>query len=335
MDHHLVLPPLRHEAALLPPPPGSRLIRLHGESMGTGWSLSVYAPPGLSEADLRALTGRELAAILALFSPWQAESEISQLNRDPREDLQVSPAFAALLGPMLDLARASNGASDPTLGRLVDLWGFGPAGRRSGLPPAEKIAAARAVSGWQRVSFDPLSGRLQRPCGMRFDFSGSAKGLAADQISAALSRAGAGHHLIEIGGECYARGLKPDLQPWWLAVETPEPALPGWRVALNGMGLASSGAAQNCFFHAGRRYAHSIDPATGWPCQAGPVSVTVLAQTCCEADALATALMVLPLAARTAFIARRGLSALIFEADGRVSPSPLWAAMTKDDDAQP
>lgn len=330
-EHHVVLPPLRPEGPLFPPPPGSRLTRLSGQSMGTRWSLSAYAMPDLEEGDLLALVEGELAAVNALFSPWQAESEISRLNRDPGSDLQVTPAFAALLGPMLDLAEESAGASDPTLGALVDLWGFGPPGRRNSLPGGEEVEAARAVSGWQRVMFDRETGRLQRPPGMRLDFSGSAKGLAVDQISAALTAAGAGYHLIEIGGECYARGLKPDMQPWWLGVETPDPAGRGWRVALNGMGIASSGEAYNHFRTGGQIYAHTIDPATGWPLAGGPLSVTVLAESCCQADALATALMVMAPGARDGFIARRGLAALIFGPDGRALPSPAWAAMADDD----
>lgn len=315
---------------MLPPPPGWRAHRLTGDTMGTTWMLRAHAPAGLAPDALRAAVQAELAQCIALFSPWVQDSEIARVNADPAPEVELSPVFAAFLADLLIVARATGGAYDPGLGALVDLWGFGPPGPQAGLPPAAALAAARAVSGWRWMRLD--GARLTRPPGLRLDFGGSAKGWAVDRVSAALTAAGAGFHLIEIGGECFGRGLKPDMHPWWVGLDGAAGAASPWRVALNGWGIATSGDGLRCFWQAGRRYGHTLDPATGAPLADGPASVTVIADTVWRADALATALMVLPAAARDLLAAEQGIAALVQGWDGSWAASPAWARMMDDDD---
>ena len=323
----VILPPAVSDAPLSPPSPGARALDLAGESMGTTWSVRLFAPPELSGAALRGAITAELARIIALFSPWVADSEVSRLNAAPEEELTVSPGFRALLAPLMEIAAQTGGASDPTLGALTDLWGFGPPGPRQAPPAAPEIDRARSVSGWQRVSLEGT--RLRRPPGMRFDFSGSAKGLAVDLISRALTGIGAGHHLAENGGECFARGLKPDMRPWWVAIEQP-PELPRVLVALNGHGLATSGD-ERCFRHDGRCYAHTIDPATGWPAENDLTQVSVIAADTMQADALASALMVMGAERGLAHARRHGIAALMLRRGGARILTPAMERMTGDD----
>lgn len=323
----VILPPAVLPGPLLPPPPGVRGLDLAGQSMGTSWTVRLFAPPELPGAALRAAISTELSRIIALFSPWVADSEVSRLNAAPEDELTLSPGFRALLAPLMEIAAQTGGASDPTLGALTDLWGFGPPGPR-GAPPAQpEIDRARAVSGWQRVSLEGT--RLRRPPGMRFDFSGSAKGLAVDRISRALTALGAGFHLVEIGGECFARGLKPDMRPWWVAIEQP-PELSRVLVALNGRGLATSGD-ERSFLHAGRRYAHTIDPATGRPAENDLARVSVIAADAMRADALASALMVMGAERGLDHARAHGIAALMLRRDGTRILTPAMQRMADDD----
>lgn len=323
----VILPPAVAGGPLLPPLPGARALDLAGESMGTSWSLRLFAPPELPETALRAAVTAELALIIALFSPWTADSEVSRLNAAPEDELTVSPDFRALLAPLLEIAALTGGASDPTLGALADLWGFGPPGPRGAPPSQPEIDRARAVSGWRKVTLDDT--RLRRPPGMRFDFSGSAKGLAVDRVSRALTGIGAGHHLVEIGGECFARGLKPDMRPWWVAIEQP-PELSRVLVALNGRGLATSGD-ERSFLHAGRRYAHTIDPATGRPAENDLARVSVIAADAMRADALASALMVMGAERALDHARAYGIAALMLRRDGTRILTPAMQRMADDD----
>lgn len=334
--NRVILPDLVAEGPVLPPPPGWTEYRLSGETMGTDWSLIAFAPPG-SAPLLRALVMAECARVIALFSPWTPVSEVSALHRAPAEEVTISEEFHALLEPLLGIAAQSGGASDPTLGALVDLWGFGPPGARpatSPLPDVAEIARARAVSGAGRVC---LQGRtLRRPPGMRFDFSGSAKGHAVDLVSAALSAAELGFHLIGIGGEYYARGLRPDMQPFWVGIEQP-PGLTPLLVALNGRGLATSGDLRRGFTHDGRRYAHTIDPATGRPLGLDLSAVSVIADRVMQADALATALLVMGESRALDFARAEGIAAVLIRRDpgtraGHVAVfTPAMERMMDDD----
>jgi thiamine biosynthesis lipoprotein len=254
---------------------------------------------------------------------------VARFNAAPAGSWRFSPPCWALLADSLAWAQASGGAVDPTLGALVDLWGFGPGGQRPAhapLPTRDEIATALQASGWQRVQADAAQRTLRKPAGLRLDFSGIAKGWAVDRVSARLEREGARAHLVEIGGELKARGLKADLQPWWVALEGGPRSL----LALVDMAVATSGDAHRHFEHGGRRYTHTIDGRTGWPVAHGVAAVTVLHADAVQADAQATALTVLPPAEALAWAERQGLAALLtLRTDGRLQQhmSSAMAAM--------
>lgn len=248
--------------------------------MGTTWSARVIAPPGVGEAEVQAAIEEELATVVGLFSPWEPSSEISRFNTAPAGVWAVSQPFWDLLDAAMTLGDETNGAVDPTLGALVDLWGFGPPGPRSALlpvPAEEEIAAAAAVSGWQKLRLNGDARAVMQMGGMRLDFSGIAKGHAVDRVSDRLMAMGATSHLIEIGGELKGRGVKPDAQPWWVEIERVEgsPA-PHTVAALFDLAVATSGDYRRAFRHDGRLYPHTIDGPTGRPVSNNLSSVTVL-----------------------------------------------------------
>jgi len=270
--------------------------------MGTTWSVRLVAPAVVERAALQSAIEAELGAVIALFSHWDPRSELSRLNAAPPGFWAVSEPFWDLLNRAMDLADDTNGAVDPTLGALVDLWGFGPPGPRSvngfgtgfTTPFEEEIVAARAVSGWGLLRFNREARAVQQLGGVKLDLSGIAKGHAVDRVSERLTAMGATHHLVEIGGELRGAGVKPGGMPWWAELQQ-APGAPGPRTvaALFDLACATSGDWVRNFEAYGHRFSHTIDGRTGRPVDNGVASVTVLADTAMYADAMATALTVM------------------------------------------
>lgn len=318
-------------------PPGDDILRLKGETMGTTWSVGAVAPAGVDETALSAAVQAELDAVVAVFSPWEPASEISRFNAAPAGLWALSQAFWTVLDASMNLADDTDGAVDPTLGALVDLWGFGPSGPRVGaaLPPDEEIAESLAVSGWQKLRLNRDARGAMQPGGMKLDFSGIAKGHAVDRVSEALARLGATSHLVEIGGEMRGMGVKPDGQPWWIGLEEP-PGAPSARTvaALVDIAVATSGDWRRAFEHDGRLYPHTIDGRTGRPIDNGVTSVTVFHASAMTADAWATALTVLGPDEGPALAQAWGLAAqmVVRTADGVVEHlTPAFVAMMDED----
>src|SRR5690606_581540 len=156
-----------------------------------------------------------------------------------------------------------NGAVDPTLGALVDLWGFGPPGPRPldafgqgvTVPLEDEIIAARALSGWGRLRLNRAARGVQQLGGFKLDLSGIAKGHAVDKVSERLTAMGATHHLVEIGGELRGAGVKPDGRPWWAELQqAPGAPAPRTVAALFDMAVATSGDWVRNFEVHGRTY---------------------------------------------------------------------------------
>lgn len=307
--------------------------------MGTTWSVRSVAPAGIDDAALTAAVRTELDAVIAAFSPWDRTSEISRFNAAPAGIWALSQTFWTVLDASMNLADDTDGAVDPTLGALVDLWGFGPSGARVGavLPSDEEVAAALAVSGWQKLRLNRDARGAMQPGGMKLDFAGIAKGHAVDRVSEALTRLGATSHLVEIGGEMRGQGVKPDGQPWWIGLEEP-PGAPSARTvaALVDIAVATSGDWRRAFEHDGRLYPHTIDGRTGRPIDNGVTSVTVFHASAMTADAWATALTVLGPDGGPATAEAYDLAAqmVVRTADGVVEHlTPAFVAMMDEDEA--
>lgn len=319
-------------------PIGGAVLALGGQTMGTTWSVKLVAPPTANADALAAMAQRELDSVVRQMSPWEPLSDLSRYNRAAAGSWTALPsAFAQVLRAAREVAEATDGAFDPTLGALVDLWGFGPRPFSGSPPDAQDLASLRETTGWRRLALDGDS--LFQPGGLRLDLNGIAKGFAVDLVAAAFERAGARSYLVEVGGELRGAGAKPDGSPWWVELERPPTAPargraplrlvgdgPRTLVALHGLSVATSGDYRRFFEHDGRRYAHTLDPATAAPVAHSTVSVTVLADSCMRADAYATALTVMAPEAALAFATDHGLAAMIL-ADGpagleeRLSPA--------------
>lgn len=297
--------------------PGERetLRKLSGETMGTRWSVALYAADGVSDDLVRDKIQSELNRLVLQMSHWRDDSSLSEFNRaQPGEWMALPEEFFHVLRVALEVATQSGGAFDPSLGIAVDRWGFGPSGPRDVPPPCEEVCTREP--GWARIQLDVALRAARQPGGVALNLSAIAKGYAVDHLASLLDDLGARSYLVEIGGELRARGLKHNLQPWWVAVECPPGCELGTQVALSGLSVATSGDYQRYFFHQGTRYAHTLDPKTAAPLTAAPSSASVLHPSCMVADAWSTALTVLGVASGLQQAARQGLAAFFLERRG-------------------
>lgn len=299
---------------------------LQGLTMGTTWSVRLYAEAGSTtaiEGEIQACLGQ----VVDQMSQWEGGSALSRFNRADAGWVPLPDLFFEVLACALDLAERTGGAFDPTLGRLADLWGFGPSGGREAPPDGDEIAKAMTSTGWRRLDRDDKGRRVKQPGGVVLDLSGIAKGFAVDHVAAHLAARGIESFLVEIGGELKGSGVKADGSPWWVALEPPpgEQSLPRTIVALHGLAVATSGDYRRYFDHGGARYAHTLDPRTGRPTD-GLSSVSVLHPSCMMADALATAFGVLGLERGAVLAESMGVAAWLVQRQGqgwveRLSPA--------------
>ncbi|MFY8135112.1 MAG: FAD:protein FMN transferase [Aquimonas sp.] len=271
--------------------PAPEPLRLEGQSMGTGWSVLI-GDPGAEEVRARPLIEAELQRVVAQMSTWEPDSDLSRFNAAaPGSQHPVPAQLQAVLRAALALAEDSGGAFDPTVGPLVELWGFGPGRPRQAAPAPAEIEALRSRIGWQRVRFE--GGRLIQPGGLSLDLSAIAKGYAVDRIAERLLEAGYLNLLIEVGGELRAQGQHPDGRPWRVGLEGPSVGGAATGIVLRDRAVATSGDYRQFFEQDGRRYSHMIDPRSGQPIAQAGIAVSVVHASCMQADGLATTLSVL------------------------------------------
>ncbi len=296
--------------------------------MGTTWSVRVYCAPTRNPHALHAIAQSALDEVVGQMSPWVEDSDLVRYNRASPGSVHALPdAFADVLRCALDIAARSDGAFDPALGALVDAWGFGPSRPTHRIPDDSALATLRA----SRVEalaalFENDPPRLRQPGGVTLDFCAIAKGHGADLVACRLRDVDVPAALVEVGGELFGYGRKPDGTPWRVVVEgcaeesepVPGIELPPLRTAaLDGLAIATSGDRWHAFEHDGRRLTHTIDPRTGRPVQDAPVAVTVIDHSAMRADAWATALTVMGVDAGLAFADHHGLAARFLVRDGR------------------
>ncbi len=273
---------------------GADVLELRGRTMGTTYSIKAV---GGDPARLRRPVDEVLAEIDAKFSTHRQDSEIARCNAHRgAEPFQASAAFAALLRQALAVAERTDGAFDPTVLPLVELWGLKGGAPRQ--PQADEIAAALARVGHGKVTVGDGDRVHKAAPEVALDFDGIAPGLAVDRLVDALRAVGVTAVMVEIGGEVRCAGSKPDGSAWQIGIERPplrdeEPRDLAEVVAVRDFALATSGSYRKFVEAGGRRVHHILDPRTGRNADNDVVSASVRASTCALADALATAFMVL------------------------------------------
>lgn len=313
---------------------------LGGTTMGTTWSVRAVCLPSIDPHALHAVVQSALDTVVAQMSHWRDDSDLARYNRLPAgEALPLPDAFDEVLHCALAIAEASDGAFDPTLGALVDAWGFGPSPATGTVPAADALAHLHARAGWRRLAFAsdahaPGNAALIQPGGVALDLSAIAKGFGADLVARRLRARAIPAALVEVGGELVGYGRKPDGGRWRVLIEgaeeeasedAPVDAPPLRVVTLDGCAVATSGDRWHAFEHDGTRHAHTLDPRDGRTLSDPPVATTVIAGTAMLADAWSTALTVMGVDAGLAFAQERDLAVrYLVRVDGtlreRVSP---------------
>lgn len=278
---------------------GPELVEIHGETMGTTYTVKVVDPDGSAPFELLASTTlTELNHIDATMSRWNPVSQLSRFNAwsSVDEPFPIDEELGQILAFSQRIHRDSGGAFDITVGPLMGLWGFHGDRQLLAPPDEETLAATRARCGAQHLILDTPDGTARKGvAGLELDLGGIAKGLAVDRVSDALAGLGYDRSLVEVGGELRARGAALDGGPWRIAIEQPDPARRAVHevLELNDLALATSGDYRNFHELDGTRYSHTMDPRTGRPVDHDLASVTVLHERCADADGWATALLVL------------------------------------------
>lgn len=291
--------------------------------MGTTYTVkAIQVPAEVDDSDLQPAVEQILEEINRQMSTYDRHSELSRFNDNQTTDwVTVSPALLTVIEEALRVSGLTGGAFDVTVGPLVNLWGFGPTMTEDDIPADEEITSARARVGYRHIHTQHSPSALKKDrADIAIDLSAIAKGYAVDQVAEYLESLAIANYLVEIGGELKAKGRNPQDQAWKIAIEEPTPGKRAIKriIQITEGGLATSGDYRNFFEKDGHRYSHTLDPRTGRPVQHKLASVTVVSETAMQADAMATALLVLGPEAGYALAQREELAAffIVINDDG-------------------
>ncbi|MBU8920767.1 MAG: FAD:protein FMN transferase [Bacteroidales bacterium] len=271
--------------------------------MGSKCVISIY---GMKEDEAAAIAGtafHELARIDGLMSNWRDDSELSLLNNGPKNiPIEISEELFEIIERSIYYSGLTEGAFDVTARPLIRLWGFQ---RKDGELLLEKIPSEESISrtlpyvGSDRVILDRDSLTVTLPAGMQIDLAGIGKGYGVDRCVKILRGAGVNSALVNLSGNMYAIGTPPGREGWLIGIREPhgESGIVG-KILMTDEAIATSGNYENFVILGGRKYGHIIDPRTGMTVD-HLLSVTVVAPSAIESDALSTGLFVLgPVASR-------------------------------------
>lgn len=271
-----------------------QLVEATGTTMGTiGYLVKYFSATGQNY-------GGEIDSLLKVWnhslSTYIPSSEISRFNATDSCFHFESQYFLPVLDASREVFQKSGGAFDPTVGPIVNAWGFGP--EKTMTPDSARVDSLLAFVGFDKVRFDNNK-VCKSIAGLKLDFSAIAKGYAVDVVADFLVEKGIESMLIEIGGEIVCRGVKPNGELWRTAVEDPTVAVHDRKILavvnFSDRAVATSGNYRNYYVRDGKKYAHTINPVTGYPVFHELLSASVFAPNCMMADAYATAFMVMGL----------------------------------------
>ncbi len=281
---------------------GAQQVNIRGMVFGTYFSITYYDEDGrVFEASIDSL----FKDFNRSMSIYDRESLISRINRN-ETDLPDG-YFRSIYSRARVVWEETQGAFDPTVSPLVNAWGFGFTDRE--VITEELIDSLSQLVGFEKIMLD--NGRvLKTDDRVQVDFNAIAKGYAADVVGRFLESKDIDSYLVEIGGDLVVKGEKPDGSPWRIGLEIPSedqetPQQWHYYVEIKDIGLATSGDYRRYFEEGGQRYAHTIDPKTGYPVVHSLLSVSVFAADGMQADAYATAFMVMGLDAAVEFVELR------------------------------
>lgn len=312
--------------------------------MGTTYRIKI-ANARVSKKQLlhiQRVVAHRLGELNRQMSHYDPESELSRFNAARAgEPMTISPDFARVLDYAVKLNQESQGAFDPTIGVLINLWGFGEASWNGLIPNKAQTDVARQMTGCQHLVFHSQIRIGKDIDELMLNLGAVARGYAADEMARFIKSQGYPNVLVDLGGEMVALGVSPEGRPWQVGVEKPIYEQSPSRqvefvIPMSGRALSTTGDYRRFFEdRQGRFYSHLVDPRTGAPVDHPLASVTAIANTCLEADGLATALYVMGLEDGLRFIETCSNAAALFvvhQPDGSLkkvasSRFPRWSDM--------
>ena len=244
--------------------------------------------------DLQPEIEAQMKEVDAALSMFNKESIITRVNSN--QPVELNEMFTEVFQQAQKISEDTDGAFDITVGPLVNAWGFGF--KNEQLPNKHAVDSLMAIIGYKKVSYKNHQIIKSDPR-ITLDCSAIAKGYGVDVVARLLEDKGISNYMVEIGGEVVTKGISEKRVPWKIGVTKPtdDPISEGneLQTILNvtDKAMATSGNYRNFYYKGKRKYAHTIDPKTGYPVQHNILSATVLTNTCMRADAYATAFMVM------------------------------------------
>jgi thiamine biosynthesis lipoprotein len=278
------------------------LTEWQGRTMGGPYTVKISGAPLIPHrlAALKSEVEQRLQEINRQMSHYQSDSELSRFNRAPMgRPFKVSSEFAQVVRFSLDLSRRSQGAFDPTLAPVINLWGFGEKTEQRTVPSEADLKTALRKTGWQHLRVTTKNELLNDLPELSVNLSAVAKGFGVDEMVRLLTHHGFINLYASIAGEVRVQGHNARGIAWQIGIAAP---MDHWRennpmvaiVGLSNQSISTSGDYQKFFVDPqGRRWCHIFDPRTGRPVQNNVGSVSVIASDSITADALGTTLFVL------------------------------------------
>ena len=255
---------------------------------------TVYNITYECDSDLHQAIKAELQKVDNSLSPFNDHSIITAINQN--KDVVPDEMFLTVYNKAMEVSRETSGAFDITVAPLVNAWGFG---FKNGIQPnRHQVDSLRRLIGYEKIALK--DGRIVKQVpGIMLDCSAIAKGFGSDVVADFLRQHGVTNFMVEIGGEIVTSGVNPQRLPWKIGVIKPTDDTLSVKseilsvLNVTDLAMATSGNYRNFYYKGGKKYAHTIDPKTGYPVQHSLLSATVLAKDCATADAYATSFMVL------------------------------------------
>lgn len=287
------------------------ITRISGQAFATQWQVKMRGE-SIESTKVQTQIQTELDRIEGLLSSWDPDSATSLFNSaETTFEMEQPDELIELVEKALELSRLTDGAYDITTGPLINAWGFGPASIGESEPGPEEIEQLKNRIGYLNLEvFRGEKTMRKKIVNLELDLGSLLQGYAVDQVNKLLQEQGHQEYLIEIGGELYGKGR------WKVAIENPDPEDgPIEIIWLDNQALAVSG---------NYRLQHLISPTTGYPVEPSLMMVAVLARSCLDADARATALMVSGLKVGTKIANDQEWRVLFLGRDSGVSRSRAW-----------
>lgn len=297
-----------------------------GNIFGTIYNITYESKTDLSDSIKKVLCDVDNS-----LSPFNKNSNITAINNNTTNIPDARMAEVFMLAK--EVSHKTNGAFDITVAPLVNLWGFGF--EKYDDVDTTDIDSIREFIGFNKICIE--NNQIKKADKrIKLDCSAIAKGYGVDAVGVYLEKTNVKNYMVEIGGEIRARGLNPDGNTWRIGLTNPTDDILGEQeiekiLNLTDISVATSGNYRNYYIKDGKKYAHTIDPRTGYPVQHNILSSTVIAKDCATADAYATAFMVVGLDSAISILNNTPEIQAIFIYDNHKGSHGIWHSPTISD----